>query len=239
MSHHFIEIKDLSFNYSDGKSVFEDINLYVTHGESVALLGVNGAGKSTLIRHLNGTLMPAHGTVNIGGVMITKKTIKKIREKVGVVFQNTDNQLFMPTVFENVAFGPRNFGMDKNQIDEIVENCLNEVGAIHLKDKHPFKLSGGEKRKVCIASVLSCNPEILVLDEPTAEIDPKGIKDLINILNSFTHTKIIATHNLRFAAKVCDRGIILNEGKIIHDGKLPEIMENKTLLKDAGILDEY
>ncbi|MCB4203951.1 ATP-binding cassette domain-containing protein [Deferribacterales bacterium Es71-Z0220] len=239
MSHHFIKIQDLNFEYSDGTKALEHINLYVTHGESIAILGSNGAGKSTLLKHLNGTLLPTNGEVNIGGITATKKTLQKIRSAVGIVFQNTDNQLFMPTVFENVAFGPRNFGLEGEHLKETVEKALTDVGAIHLSNKHPFRLSGGEKRKVCIASVLACNPEILVLDEPTAEVDPKGLKDIVTLLNSFSHTKVISTHNLKFATAVCKRGVVLKRGKVIFDGEMSELMKNVELLKEAEILEEY
>ncbi|UOD35348.1 ATP-binding cassette domain-containing protein [Deferribacteraceae bacterium V6Fe1] len=239
MSHHFIKIQDLNFEYSDGTRALEHINLYVTHGESIAILGSNGAGKSTLLKHLNGTLLPTNGEVNIGGITATKKTLQKIRSAVGIVFQNTDNQLFMPTVYENVAFGPRNFGLEGEHLKKTVEKALTDVGAIHLSNKHPFRLSGGEKRKVCIASVLACNPEILVLDEPTAEVDPRGLKDIVALLNSFSHTKVISTHNLKFATAVCKRGVVLKRGKVIFDGEMSDLMKNVELLKEAEILEEY
>jgi len=239
MSHHFIKIENLTFAYSDGTKALDNINLYITHGESVAILGPNGAGKSTLLKHLNGTLLPTNGTVNIGGVIVTKKTLKKIRSAVGIVFQNTDNQLFMPTVYENVAFGPRNFGLEDKYLKDTVEKAISDVGAINLINKHPFRLSGGEKRKICIASVLACNPEILVLDEPTAEVDPKGLKDIANLLNGFAHTKVISTHNLKFATAVCKRGVVLKQGKVIFDGEMCNLVKNFELLKEAEILEEY
>jgi cobalt/nickel transport system ATP-binding protein len=239
MSHHYVNIKDLTFTYSDGNIALENINMYITHGESVAILGSNGAGKSTLLKHLNGTLLSDKGEINIGGIPVTKKTLKKIRETVGIVFQNTDNQLFMPTVYENVAFGPKNLGVDGEQLKSIVELALKDTGTIHLLQKHPFRLSGGEKRKVCIASVIACSPEILVFDEPTAEVDPKGIKDIVNILKKFHHTKIISTHNLKFASAVCKRGVVLKHGKIIFDGQMEDIINNTELLREAEILDEY
>ena len=238
MSHHYIKIENLEFEYPDGTKALSGVNLYISHGESVAILGSNGAGKSTLLKLLNGTLLAKSGKIDIGGTVITKNSLKKIRSAVGIVFQNTDNQLFMPTVCENVAFGPMNFGMI-DQIEEIVNNALSDVGILHLKNKHPFKLSGGEKRKVCIASVLACNPEIFVMDEPTAEVDPKGVKDIVNILQRFTHTKIISTHNIRFAKAVCIRGVILKYGQIIYDGLMEEIVNNKDLLKLAEIYEDY
>lgn len=239
MSHHYIKIENLTFSYSDGTKALDAINLCITHGESVAILGANGAGKSTLLKHLNGTFLPTEGTVNIGGLTVTKKTLNKIRSAVGVVFQNTDNQLFMPTVYENVAFGPKNFGLENKYLKDTVEKALLKVGAISLINKHPFRLSGGEKRKVCIASVLACNPEILVLDEPTAEVDPKGLKDIATLLNEFTHTKVISTHNLRFASATCKRGVVLKQGKIIFDGDIEEIMKDTDFLREAEILEEY
>ena len=239
MSHHYIEVKDLTFKYSDGTEALHKISLFVSHGESVAILGSNGAGKSTFIKHLNGVLLPSSGTVNIGGVTVAKNTVKRIREKVGIVFQNTDNQLFMPTVYENVAFSLRNMLLEETLVKEAVEDALMKVGCLHLVDKHPFKLSGGEKRKVCIASIVASNPEILVLDEPTAEVDPKGISDIVKILNGFVHTKIVSTHNLKFAKAVCKRGILFHRGEIIFDGNVNEITENQTLLKKAEIFEDY
>lgn len=239
MSHHFIEISDLNYAYPDGTKAIDDINLYIYHGESIALLGSNGAGKSTLIKHLNGTILPTQGSVNIGGTPVTKKTLKTIRSTVGLVFQNTDNQLFMPSVFENVAFSPRSIGITGDELQKVVEESLEKVDALDLISKHPFKLSGGEKRKICIASVIASNPEILILDEPTAEIDPKGIGDLVAILNQFSHTKIISSHNLRFAKAVCNRGIVMHEGEIIFDGKLDAIFENDELLEKTGLKEIY
>ncbi|TYB33824.1 MAG: ABC transporter ATP-binding protein [Flexistipes sinusarabici] len=239
MSHHYIAIHELEYTYPDGTKAVADVNLNISHGESVAILGSNGAGKSTLIKHLNGTILPTKGSVNIGGTPVTKKTLKTIRSTVGLVFQNTDNQLFMPSVFENVAFSPRNIGITGDEMQQVVEESLGKVDALGLIDKHPFKLSGGEKRKVCIASVIASNPEILVLDEPTAEIDPKGIGDLVSILRQFSHTKIISSHNLKFSRAVCSRGVVMQEGRIIFDGELNEIFSSDKLLEAAGLKEDY
>jgi len=165
-------VKGLSYTYSDGSRALNDINIEIHHGESVALLGPNGAGKSTLIKHLNGSMLPQEGTVNIGGIPVSKSTIKSIRESVGIVFQNSDNQLFMPTVFENVGFGLLNKGLRIAEVKDKVTVALEKVKAAHLINKHPFRLSGGEKRKVCLASILTIDPNILVLDEPTTDLDP-------------------------------------------------------------------
>jgi cobalt/nickel transport system ATP-binding protein len=239
MSHHFIKISDLEFTYPDGTNALKNINIFISHGESIAILGENGAGKSTLLKHLNGTILPQKGEIDIGGILITKKTLKKIRATVGIVFQNTDNQLFMPTVYDNVAFAPKSIGVEAEQLKQIVKKALEDVEALDLLEKHPFKLSGGEKRKVCIASVIAISPEILVLDEPTAEISPKSIGSLAKILNNFSHTKIVSTHNLKFAEAVCNRFIVLKKGEIIYDGNFEKLFSDKKLLDSAGLLENY
>ncbi|GBD88013.1 cobalt import ATP-binding protein CbiO [bacterium BMS3Abin03] len=235
MSHHIVEARNLSYTYPDGTRVLKDISFKITHGESVAVVGANGAGKSTLLLHLNGYLSSSKGEVLIGDYQINKDTIQNIRRTVGMVFQNPDDQLFMPTVFDDVAFGPLNLGFSKQEVEERVNRSLEIVGALKLKDRPPYKLSGGEKRAVSIATVLSMSPDILVMDEPTSNLDPKSRRSLIGLLKKFEHTKIIATHDLDMALDLCERTIIIHEGKITADGLTENLFRDKELLFENSL----
>lgn len=237
MSHHIIEVKDLQYTYPDGTPALRGVSFLLTHGETVALVGANGAGKSTLLLHLNGCLIPQAGMVRIGDFPLTKKTLPHVRRTVGMVFQDPDDQLFMPVVYDDVAFGPLNLGLPQEDVEERVMNALSIVGATHLKDRPPYRLSGGEKRSVAIASVLSMAPSILVMDEPTASLDPKARRQLIHLLKTFTHTIIIATHDLDMVLDLCARTIVLKEGQVLADGPTWEILQNEELL-DSGHLEK-
>ncbi|WP_378955908.1 energy-coupling factor ABC transporter ATP-binding protein [Pelosinus sp. sgz500959] len=235
MSHHIIEIKELEYTYPDKTKALSGLSLRIVHGESVAIVGANGAGKSTLLSHLIGVLVPTVGTVRIGDYPLTKQTLSHIRRCVGMVFQNPDDQLFMPTVFDDVAFGPLNLGLPIEEVEQRVIAALETVGASHLKDRPPYKLSGGQKRSVAIASVLSMLPDILVMDEPTSGLDPKARRQLIHLLQSFTHTKIIATHDLDLVLDLCERTIVLCDGIIIADRPTVEIFKDEELLSRAHL----
>jgi cobalt/nickel transport system ATP-binding protein len=237
MSHHIIEVKDLQYTYPDGTPALRGVSFLLTHGETVALVGANGAGKSTLLLHLNGCLIPQAGMVRIGDFPLTRKTLPHVRRTVGMVFQDPDDQLFMPVVYDDVAFGPLNLGLPQEDVEERVMNALSIVGATHLKDRPPYRLSGGEKRSVSIASVLSMAPSILVMDEPTASLDPKARRQLIHLLKTFTHTIIIATHDLDMVLDLCARTIVLKEGQVLADGPTWEILQNEELL-DSGHLEK-
>ncbi|MDJ0766686.1 MAG: ABC transporter ATP-binding protein [Myxococcota bacterium] len=230
MSHHLVEVKDLHFAYDDGTPAINGVSFRITHGASVAIIGANGAGKSTLLLQLVGCLVPQAGTVTIGDVSITKKTRHLARRAVGMVFQDPDDQLFMPTVFEDVAFGPANLGLTGEEVEKRVEQALDQVGARHLMDRPPHKLSGGEKRSVSIATVLAMSPDILVMDEPSSNLDALSRRNLIALLQRFDHTKIIATHDLDLAVDVCERAIVLSRGKVAADGPTLELLANQTLL---------
>lgn len=230
MSHHILEAKDLRFDYPDGTAALDGVSFRIVHGESVALVGENGAGKSTLLLHLNGYLSAKSGTVRVGDVMVGPKTLPVVRRTVGMVFQNPDDQLFMPTVFDDVAFGPMNLGMSSQEVERKVEEALETVGAGHLKKRSPYKLSQGEKRAVSIATVLAMSPDILVMDEPTSSLDPRSRRDLIALLKTFRHSKIIATHDLDMAMDLCERTIVLHQGKIMADGLTTEILRDESLL---------
>ncbi|WP_027716712.1 energy-coupling factor ABC transporter ATP-binding protein [Desulfuromonas sp. TF] len=235
MSHHIVEVEDLRYTYPDGTAAVNGISFRITHGESVAIVGANGAGKSTLLLHLNGYLTPGGGRVHIGDFPLTKETIRNVRRTVGMVFQDPDDQLFMPTVFDDVAFGPLNLGLPPEMVTERVTAALEKVDALHLKDRAPYKLSGGEKRAVAIASVLSMSPDILVMDEPSAGLDPRARRLLIEQLRSFHHTKIIATHDLDLVLDLCDRTIVLHDGCITADGPTLEIFGDEALLAESRL----
>lgn len=235
MSHHIVNLDKVKYAYSDGKNAVDEISVHITHGESVAVVGANGAGKSTMLMLLTGLLLPSSGSIRIGDSTLTAKTLAEIRRHIGFTFQDPDDQLFMNTVYDDVAFGPRNYGLDEPQVEERVMRALDTVGAVHLKDRPPYKLSGGEKRAVAIAAVLSLDPDILIMDEPTAALDPKARRKLINLLKTFKHTKIIATHDLDMAMELCERTIIISRGKLVNDGKTAEIMRDARLLDNSGL----
>lgn len=235
MSHHIIEANDLRYTYPDGTVGLSGVSFRITHGESVALVGENGAGKSTLLLHLNGFLLPAAGEIRIGGYSINPKNLSTVRRSVGMVFQNPDDQLFMPTVYDDVAFGPLNLGLVDTEVDDRVSRALDTVGAAHLSNRPPYKLSQGEKRSVAIATVLAMSPDILVMDEPTSSLDPKSRGRLIILLKTFRHTKIIATHDLDMAMDLCERTIVLHKGRIAADGPTCELLRDEKLLHSASL----
>ncbi len=235
MSHHIVETRDLHYTYPDGSVVLKGITFRITHGESVAVVGANGSGKSTLLLHLNGCLKPSSGEVRIGDFPISRENLKAVRRSVGMLFQDPDDQLFMPTVFEDVAFGPANLGLAASEIEERVAAALDTVRASHLKDRPPYKLSDGEKRLVSIASVLSMSPDILVMDEPTSNLDPRARRHLIELLKTFTHTKIIATHDMDLALELCGRTLVLHDGRIAADGATAELLCDRALLAGNGL----
>ncbi|MDW7771443.1 MAG: ABC transporter ATP-binding protein [Desulfobulbaceae bacterium] len=235
MSHHIVEADGLSYTYPDSTRGIRDIRFRITHGESVAIVGANGAGKSTLLLHLNGSLTPGTGTVRIGDYPLTRQNLQNVRRTVGMVFQDPDDQLFMPTVFDDVAFGPLNLGLLPEEVEQRVQDALDRVNAGHLRARTPYKLSGGEKRAVAIATVLAMSPDILIMDEPSSNLDPLARQHLIEILQSFEHTKIIATHDLDLAMNVCKRIIVLHEGSITADGPTVTIFHDKELLAASGL----
>ena len=235
MGHHIVQAEDIHYTYPDGTVGLNGASFRITHGESVALVGANGAGKSTLLLHLNGYLSATQGRVSIGDYPLTSKNMKIVRRSVGMVFQNPDDQLFMPTVFDDVAFGPLNLGLAEAEVELKVMQALETVGVPHLRQRPPYKLSGGEKRAVAIATVLAMSPDILVMDEPTASLDPKSRSRLIALLKTFHHTKIVATHDLDMAMDLCDRTIVLHQGKITADGPTLELFQDEDLLARSGL----
>ena len=218
MSHHFLRFTDVHYSYPDGYEALRGVDFLITHGEKVALLGLNGAGKSTILLHSNGLLLPTSGEVNVGGIPVTKKTLSVVRQSVGMVFQNADDQLFMPTVEEDVAFGPLNMGLEGDEVERRVAMALDRVGASDLRKRSPLRLSGGQKKRVASATVLSMEPSILVLDEPTAELDLEARRQVCGIVSAFQHTCVIATHDMDLARQLCDRAIVITDGRVTDDG---------------------
>ncbi len=230
MSHHIVEVEGLHYAYPDGHPAVRGISFRIHHGESVAIVGANGAGKSTLLLHLNGCLTPMAGRVRIGDHELMRETLAKVRRTVGMVFQDPDDQLFMPTVFDDVAFGPLNLGLSAMEVTARVDAALARVEALHLKERPPYRLSGGEKRAVAIASVLSMRPDILIMDEPSSGLDPRTRRRLIELLASFHHTKIVATHDLDLVLDLCPRTIVIHEGTVMADGPTHDIFGDAALM---------
>ena len=235
MSHHFIQFTDVRYSYSDGYEALKGISFRITHGERVALLGRNGAGKSTLLLHTNGLLLPTRGEVNIGGIPVTKATLPDIHRSVGMVFQNSDDQLFMPTVEEDVAFGPLNMRLPSDEVERRVEESLKAVGASDLRKRSPMRLSGGQRRRVALAGVLAMMPSVLVMDEPTANLDFAGRRDLIDLLKTFSHTQLIATHDLPLVRELCPRSIVIDNGILVADAPTGEVLADEGILEILGI----
>lgn len=221
-----LEIKNLNYSYPDGKKALKDINIKIYDNETIGIVGANGAGKSTLIKTIVGIFLTDQGEIIVDGEKVTKKTLNSIRKKVGVVFQNPDDQLFMNKVYDDIAFGPRNYKLTEEKVKEKVERVMKELNIENLKDRSPNNLSGGEKRKVAIATVLSMEPSIILFDEPTSFLDPKGKRILIETLKGINTTKIIATHDLDMVKDNCKRVIVLKEGQVVADGKPKEILNN-------------
>ncbi len=235
MSHHVLEFKEVRFRYPDGTEALKGVSFRITHGESVGIVGPNGAGKSTALLHMNGHLLPTSGEVSVGEVPVRKETRPEIRRKVGVVFQNPDDQLFMPTVFDDVAFGPLNLGLSPEKVRKRVHEALRQVNALALADKPPHHLSGGQKSAVAIATVIAMEPDILVMDEPAASLDPKSRRGVIRLLNTFTHSKIVASHDLDLILDVCDRCLVIRDGRIVSDGPAREVLSDAALLAENDL----
>lgn len=225
-----ILLDHVSFEYEKGNKTLDDITFEIKEGQSVGLIGANGAGKSTLMKLLLG-LIPHGGSVNVAGMELNAKNLAEIRRKMGFVLQNSDNQMFMPTVFEDIIFAPMNYGMNKEDAEKAADSVLEALGLTDIKHRHNHKLSGGEKRMAAIATVLAMNPDIILMDEPTSALDPYNRRKIINIINSFDKTKVITSHDLDMILDTCDRVIFLSEGKVVADGSAEEILSNKELLE--------
>lgn len=230
-----VKITNLNFVYPDGTIALQNINLEVQKDETVAILGANGSGKTTLLLHLNG-LLKGKGLIEICGLGLNRKILKEVRQKVGLVFQNPDDQLFSLTVFDDVAFAPMNLGLNKEEVEHRVKKALAEAGVIDCETSFPHHLSVGEKKRVAVATVLAQRPEILVLDEPSGNLDPKGRRQLINLLKDLPLTKIIASHDLDLVAEICERVVLLYQGQIVAEGKTSEILNDGQLLAKYDLI---
>jgi len=229
-----LSIKNLSVIYPDKTCAIEQISLTIGRGERVAIIGANGAGKTSLILALVG-IIASEGEIEIDGIRLTAKSLARIRAMAGVVFQNPDDQLFMPSIGEDVAFGLRNLGCPAQEISQRVETCLRKLDIWHLREKTPLKLSGGEKRMAALATVLVMEPRLMIFDEPTAFLDPCARRKLIETLNSLPETQLIATHDLSFAAETCSRVIILKNGSLFADGPASRLLYDSQLMEDCGL----
>ncbi len=229
-----IRVDNLSFGYPDGQQALTNINLTICRGETVALIGPNGAGKSTLLLHLNG-ILHSDGVVKVFGRPVDDKNLRWVRSKVGLVFQNPDDQLFSPTVFDDVAFGPINLGYSEAEVRKLVTRALDGVGMTGYEQRSPHHLSLGEKKRIAIATVLSMNPEILAIDEPTSNLDPGSKWSLIELLRGLAITKIIASHDLELVQALCSRAILLDRGEVIADGATSHILADMPLLMAHGL----
>ena len=225
-----LEVHGLAFSYPDGTPALNGVDLLVQPGEKVALLGPNGAGKTTLLLHLNGILTPSEGTVRIDGIPVTKENLLEVRRRVGIVFQDPSDQVFMPTVAEDVAFGPTNLGLRGEALEARVSSALAAVGMSEHRHRTPHHLSYGERRLVAIAGVLAMEPEILILDEPTANLDPAGRRELAEILDSLPMTTLMVTHDLPYALQLCRRAVLMNRGRIVADGPIGTLLANTAVM---------
>lgn len=230
-----IEYKHITFSYQKDRTILKDICLSIRHGESIGLIGANGVGKSTFLKLLVGLLTEYKGEIYVQGQLVTKKNITSIREKVGYVFQDSDSQLFMSTVYEDVAFGPRNYGCSEEETKQRVMSALHKVKIESLKDRQIYRMSGGEKKLASIATILSMKPEVILLDEPSIALDPRNRRNLIQILNKMPETKIIASHDLDLILDTCETTVLLAEGCIIQQGSTKEILQNQSLLETYGL----
>ena len=230
-----LKIEHLSFSYEKGQQVLADVNLTARDGESIGIIGANGIGKSTLMKLLVGLYLDYEGTLEVAGHEVNKKNLNHIREHIGYVFQDSDAQLFLSTVEDDVAFGPRNYGLSEEEVEKRVTEALQKVHIEELRKKQTYKLSGGEKKLSAIATILSMEPDIIIMDEPSIALDPRNRKNLITILNEIKSLKLITSHDLDFIMDTCERTVLLDEGRIIADGESKEILSNRELLEGHGL----
>jgi cobalt/nickel transport system ATP-binding protein len=231
MSVPVLDLQGVAFAYPDGHQALHGVDLHVHQGERVALLGPNGAGKTTLVLHLNGILMPGLGSVAVSGLPVTKDNLLEIRRRVGIVFQDPDDQLFMGSVRDDVAFGPMNLGLRGPELDARVLAALESVGMAEYADRPPHHLSFGQRRRVAVATVLAMQPEILVLDEPSSNLDPASRRELADIIRSLDVTVLLVTHDLPYALELCPRSVILSDGVVVADGATADILGDEDLMR--------
>jgi cobalt transport protein ATP-binding subunit len=230
-----VSLTHVHFRYPDGFEALRGVDLRIDAGEKVALVGPNGAGKSTLMLQLNGTLSPSHGTVKVAGLDVGKPTIREVRREVGLVFQDPDDQLFSPTVFDDVAFGPLHMGLPAEEVHRRVEAALAAVGMAGFDRRVPHRMSLGQRKRVAVATVLSMDPSILVFDEPSAGLDPRGRRELIGLLRSLDQTMLVSTHDMRLVAEVFGRTVVMDGGVVVADGPTAAILADTSLLEVHGL----
>ncbi len=233
--HHSIHVENLSFTYPDGHAALQDVSLHIEPCEKVALVGPNGAGKSTLLLHLNGILSGSSGSVRVCSLEVNKANLGRVRAMVGLVFQSPDDQLFSPTVFDDVAFGPLYQGLPAGQVRQRVDEALAAVGMGDYAGRVSHHLSVGEKKRIAIATVLSMQPEVLVLDEPTSGLDPRARRSLIRLLRDLPLTMLVSTHDLRMVGELFPRMVIMDEGRVVADGSTEQLMRDTALLEAHGL----
>ncbi len=226
-----VELRGVTFAYPDGHVALDGLDLRIDVGERVAVLGPNGAGKTTLVLHLNGIHMATSGEVRISGLPVAKPQLKEIRRRVGIVFQDPDDQLFMPTVRDDVAFGPANLGLRGDELDRRVDESLAAVGMADCADRPPHHLSFGQRRRVAAATVLAMRPDILVLDEPSSNLDPAARREFADIVRSLDMTTLMVTHDLPYALELCERSVILDEGRVVADGRTRDLLVDDDLMR--------
>ncbi len=229
-----VEIRNLRYAYPDGTVALRGVDLLIEEGESVGIVGPNGAGKSTLLLHLNG-ILTGEGEVRIFGLPVEKKNLREIRRRVGLVFQDPDDQLFSPTVFDDVAFGPINMGLSKEEVVAAVSRALEDVGIAGMEKRSAYHLSYGQKKRAAIATVLSMNPDLLVLDEPSSNLDPRARNEFSELLQSMRITKILVTHDLPFVFENCDRVVVMSGGRVVADGDAFAVLSDEALLAEHGL----
>jgi len=230
MSAAALELREVAYQYPDGRQALRGVDLIVERGERVAVLGPNGAGKTTLVLTLNGILSPQHGAVAVGGLRVEKENLREIRRRVGIVFQDPDDQLFMSTVREDVAFGPSNLGLRGAELDACVATALDIVGMSAAARRSPHHLSFGERRRVALATVLAMQPDVLVLDEPSSNLDPVARRELAEIVAQLDVTVVLVTHDLPYGLQLCDRAVVLDEGRVVADGPIAALLTDEPLM---------
>lgn len=231
-----IELKDVSFVYEGSdNNVLSNINIKINDGESIGIIGANGAGKSTILKLIVGLELKFQGEIFVNEIKVEKKNLQEIRKKIGYVFQDSEAQLFMPTIYEDVSFAPKNYGFSKEEVHKRTMEALKSIGIEDLKDRPIYHLSGGQKKLASIATVLSMNPDILIFDEPTVALDPKNRRRFIEVLNSLKTSKIVTSHDLDLIYDTCERTILIADGKIVKDGLTKDILHNQELLDNNGL----